>query len=126
MLAGDGDEVGRLPHPRDVLGEDPHRRRRYLTGCDFEVPVEELEDDLDALHPVLGRPGAGQLVALAGEADELDVAAEQPQRDEQLLGLGDRAAQVVLGVQDQQRRRDVVDVGDRRLAPVLARDRRGG
>ena len=49
-----------------------------------------------------------QLVALAGEAVERHVLAEQAEGDEQLLGLADRAAEVVLGVEQQHRHVDVV------------------
>ena len=50
-----------------------------------------------------GFPFAGQIVVFLWEADELDLAIEPLQGDEELLSLLDRAAEIALVVQDQQR-----------------------
>src|SRR5436190_20431790 len=76
----------------------------------LQMAVEPVEDDLEPLHAVCGRPGAGQLVALGREPNHLDVVLAQPERDEQVFALLDRAAEVVLGVDDQERRRDLLRV----------------
>src|SRR6476646_3661480 len=80
-----------------------------------KVPAEEVDDHLGPLDAMSRSPRSRQLVTLAGEADELGGAAEEPQRDEQLFGLIHRAPQIVLGVQDEERRRHLVHVRDRRL-----------
>src|SRR5262245_41278848 len=63
-----------------------------LTEALLEVAVEPVEQDLETRHAVEGRAGTCQLVALAGEAHELDLAAEQAQDREQVLTLLDVAA----------------------------------
>jgi hypothetical protein len=48
------------------------------------------------------RAGAAELVPFGGEAHELDLASEQQQRREEVLGLLDVAAEVVLRVEDEE------------------------
>src|SRR5690242_18701462 len=86
----------------------------------LQVLPEPGQDQFCPADPVLWRPGAGQLVVLAGIPVHDRVAAKEPQRDEQLLGLADRAAQIVFGVQDEQRGGHVADIADRRLTQVGA------
>lgn len=74
---------------------------------------EEVEDDLGALAAVHRRATTGELVALAGEAVEGDVLAQQAHGDEQFIGLIDGAAEVVLAVDDQEGTGDVAHVLDR-------------
>ena len=111
-------EGDRRSRPRQRLARGP--------AAGLQLLGEQVEDDLAAHPAVHRRPRAGQLVALGREAVERHVLAEQPQGDEQLLGLDDRAAQVVLGVDQQHRHVDVADVADRRHPGVLARGPRGG
>src|SRR6266545_8330817 len=85
----------------------------------LEVPPPPVEDRLEACDAVAGQAGAGQLVALAGEQQELDLDLALLEGDEQALGLLDRAAPVVLGVDQQHRDADPVDVGERALGQYL-------
>jgi hypothetical protein len=55
------------------------------------VAAEEVDDELGSLDAVAGVPRPGQLVALAGEAPVLDLAAEEAQGHEQGVGLLDVA-----------------------------------
>src|SRR4051812_1061081 len=72
--------------------------RTVPRGSVLQMPREELEEDLGPLDPVAGRARPGQLMALAREADHLDLATEQPQGDEQRFGLAGRTPQVTVGV----------------------------
>src|SRR5207249_2083711 len=81
--------------------------RRALGGPPPQVPGEPRADASQALDAPVRPPTPGEVVRLAGEAHHLDLALEQAQRAEQLLGLGDRAAQVHLAVEEQQGRVDV-------------------
>src|SRR5579864_7132144 len=97
--------------------------RRYLVPARSapglpQMAVEPLQDDLGPLHPVAGRSGAGQLVALAGEPHQLDGPPQQAEGGEELVGLPDGTAQVALGVDEQQWRGDRLHVGDGRMAEV--------
>src|SRR5262249_61303882 len=78
------------------------------------MPVEPLEQDLEALDPVSRRARARELVRLDREADELDLLPGTAKRDEQMFRLLDRAAEVVLRMHDQERRLDVLRIGRRR------------
>ena len=69
------------------------------------MAVEPVQDDLEALDAVHGRPVRESSWLSPGNRTISTSRLQPPQRDEQLLALLDRAAQVVLGVQDQQRRR---------------------
>ena len=100
-------------------GLSRRRCQRWRLAAGLHLLGEEVEDDLGAHAAVDGRTRPRQLVALGREAVERHVLAEQPQGDEQLLGLDDRAAQVVLGVEQQHRHVDVADVADRRHPRVL-------
>src|SRR5690349_16628665 len=86
----------------------------------LQVLPEPGQDQFGPADPVLRRPGAGQFVVLAGKPVHDRVAAKEPQRDEQLLGLADRAAQIVFGVQDEQRGGHVADVADGGVTQVGA------
>ena len=59
-------------------------------------------------------------MALAGEAQHLDLLAEQAEQCEEVLALLDVAAEVALGVDDEERRLDLPRVGRRRhLQPLV-------
>src|SRR5207244_2009744 len=79
---------------------------------------EPVPDVVEAFDPADRLAGAGELVALAGEAHELDLAAEPFERAEELLRLGDRAAMVLLAVDQQERRRDPLGVINGRAAHI--------
>src|SRR6266511_382453 len=83
-----------------------------------EVAAEPLENELEAHDPVRRGARAAQLVPVGGEAHELDLAPEEAQGGEQVLGLLNMAAEVVLGVKDQKRRPHARRVGRRRDAQV--------
>src|SRR5262249_31043976 len=100
---------------------DPGRygpgRSGARAGAVPQVAREPLEHDLEALVAMARRAGAGELVALAREPDQLHLGADQAQQRGELLGLLGRAAPVLLRVDDERRRADARGVGDRRLPP---------
>ena len=53
----------------------------------LQIPVEELEEDLEALHAMRGAPLRDISWDSPGKRTHLDVALQQPQAGEQLLGL---------------------------------------
>src|SRR5215208_5213889 len=99
-----------------VAGVYPWPQLRHVGN--LQVAVEPLEQNLEPLHAMRRVPRPRQLVALTGEADELDVAPQEAECREQLLGLLDVAAQVVLRVEDQERRLDLLRIRPRRPLEV--------
>src|SRR3712207_6639984 len=54
-------------------------RRESTRDGSGEVSLEEVQDDLHPLASVRRRARPGELVALSGEADHLDLSLEEPQ-----------------------------------------------
>ena len=65
------------------------------------LPVRELVDPLQAVHPVFGVAGAGKLVPVAGVADKLYSAAEPLEGGKELFGIRDRDPVIIIRVDDR-------------------------
>jgi hypothetical protein len=65
----------------------------------LKVAIEPAEDRLEAEDALPRGTATAEIVRPVREPDELDVAAEQPQAGEELLGLLDRTAVILVRVQ---------------------------
>src|SRR5690606_20303323 len=94
---------------------DGARSRPQPGSADRQVRGPPPQDVLEPCDPVLGGAGAGQLVTLAREQQQLGGHALALEPDVPALPLLDRAAPVLLGVDDERRRPHLVDVRHRAL-----------
>src|SRR5690606_16046585 len=94
------------------------RPRAGARGRASGMPLEPADDRLEAHHAPVGPARAGELVALAGEAEQLDLRLAQAlERGVELLRLLDGAAPVLLAVHEEQRRAHVRGVAQGALPP---------